>query len=187
MRMSMVRETIPRWILMGPLLAIASFSEVVFSAPPAVRPGYGVPPERVAEFEALREKAKVPLRRNSEFMPDQNGTRFYLEADLVRYEDGVVVVAEELDRKSVERLRRLGVVTVTRLEDLRDGVIFDDRLYRVLTVSPTKNECQSCSEGHLVGPDAVLLTRRVGLRVRLELAANETGRFLVVGVTTPKE
>ena len=154
---------------------------------PAFRPGFGVRPEQIARFETLRSKAQVPLHSRPEVSPVASSRRHFLEADLVRYEDGVVVVARRLDRKAVRRLRRLGVPFIRRFEDLRDNVIFDDRLYRVLGVAPTRQNCSGCPEGHLAGPDEVLLTRRVGRRVRLELAANAAGKFVVVEITTVEE
>lgn len=159
----------------------------VHAAAPTVHPGYGVSPERIREFEKLRNEKQVPLQSRPEVMPLDLDRRRHLEADLVRYEDGWVVVAKLLDRDSRNRLRRMGVPVVTRFEDLRDGVLFDDRFYRVLPVSPTKKACLACPDGHLTGPDSVLLTRRVGLRVRLELASNAAGRSVVVGITTLEE
>lgn len=174
-----------RVVLSVALLASAFGGTAAAQAePPALRPGFGVPAERAARFEKLRSDAQIPVRSRLEVTPVAASRRRFLEADLVRYEDGVVILANRLDRKASRRLRRLGVPTITRFEDLRDHVIFEDRLYRVLTVPPTKQHCSDCPDGHLSGPDEVLLTRRVGSRVRLELSANAAGRFVVTAVTS---
>ena len=169
------------------LVGAAVVAVPVLAEPPSLRPGFSAPSERIARYEALRNRAQVPVQSRPEVTPVASSRRRFLEADLVRYEDGVVVVAQRLDRKAVRRLRRLGVRVVRHFEDLRDGVVFDDRFYRVLHVSPTKKNCSGCPEGHLAGPDEVLLTRRVGRRVRLELAANAAGKFVVVAITTAEE
>lgn len=149
-------------------------------------PAFDAPKPVRERFEKQRAAARPPLRSTPEWAPAPGSPTLHAEGVLHRWEDGVVVLAVQVDQTQAEALELQGAARLPRLEMVRDHSLVEGRYFRVFRVAPREGTpCPGCA-APLRGPDPALLERRVGRRVVLELRESQRGRHLVTDILDPR-
>ncbi len=137
----------------------------------AALPALAVPASLTAKYRENRAARVVPRYSSPERSLDESIEASVAEGELLRADDGVLVMAFDVTPEMRARLAERATPQVTRVEELRDGVLYQGRWIRVLHAAPD-----------VAGLEADSMERMVGRRVRATLRVSLTGRHLVVAV-----
>lgn len=146
----------------------ALFAGAAHAEPPEdFRPRFEASPETRKKYDAIREAARLPVRRGD---PIETAREERIaEGELVSVDDGLITIRQRLDEDRIAALKARGVVTVSAKEQIQSGVIFEDHFYLTYIALPDA--------------DLLPLAGREGVKVRLVLVMTEAMRYRVRDVS----
>jgi hypothetical protein len=147
----------------------------------SAEPGYEASKELKLRHDALVAQARKPARSTPHTKLASGEEPMSASGRLERFEDGHVWLSLPVTPEQEAALVQSGLTRAARVEEARPGTIFSGRAYVSYGVGMSTEICPTCDRG-LIGPDAMLLERRVGQDVTLDLVRDVSGRLRVVGV-----
>lgn len=136
-------------------------------------PRFDVDPARKQRFEALdrwKPKSRPP---SVPIALDPKAPKLTAVGTLIGFADDVFTLAVDLTPEAKAALVERGTPEVETADLVRDGVIFEERFYRVYSGAP----------GSSALADRPYLERAVGRRVELELGMTRSGSLRVLSIS----
>lgn len=177
-------ETIMRHTMLGALLCLAlpatasaapgapgDTGKRLMYAPKPIKSKDELKTEKDRFKTFIESKKKAPVQKPSLMAgrTELEGQTRIVEGRVVRAGTGEIFLAQKLEPKTLEQLHRMGFVTVTAKEQIRDRTIFNGELYVNYDVSPAAKLTKA--------PDKV-----VGQEVKIELTYQKRGYAMVTDI-----